>query len=73
MKHSLEDLRSRVENITLAVLATDARYAHSHHDSSAEALTISQKADELGPVIVANQMQARRRNCIAGIHRSFSC
>lgn len=71
MKHSLEDLRSRVENITSAVLATDAKDAHWPHDGGAEAMTVSQQADGLGLVIVASQLQAKRRNCIAGIHRSF--
>ena len=34
----------------------------------AEAMTVSQHAERLGLVLVASQMHAKRRSCVAGIH-----
>ncbi len=57
MKHSLRVLCTWVENIT-----------SWHHDHSAEPMPVPQQADGLGLVIVASQLHAKRRSCIAGIH-----
>lgn len=70
MKRSLEDRRSRVESITSAVLATNAKQARWCHDFGAEAMLVAEPYERLRLVNETSQLKARRRSCVAGIHCS---
>lgn len=71
MKHSLEDRRSRAENITSAVLATETKDALWCHDCGAEAMQMAEPYERPRRVIETSRLKASRHACVAGIHRSY--
>lgn len=69
MKHSFNDLCSSATNLPAAALATDAKDARWRHDRAVAEMTVAEQSECLGLISVTNQKQAKRRSCVAGIHR----
>jgi len=70
MKHSFENRRSIVENITSAMLASEIKHAFRRHDCGAEAMQVVDSYERPGLVIETSRLKARRHACVAGILRS---
>ena len=73
MKHSFENRRSIVENITSAVLASEIKHAFRRHDCGAEAMQVVDPYERPRLVIETSRLKASGFRCFAGIHRSYFC